>query len=85
MLSEYGQGAERLKYLSEAVLKHFNKDEVNFSLQVSGEEVNILPRTEVKEEYPDGQDQFPCSLNNSITSVGQYYPLYERKQYLNYF
>ena len=78
MLSDYSQAAERLKYLSEAVLKHFNKDEVNFTLQVSGEEVNILPRTEVKEEYQDG-------LNNSITSLGQYYPLYERKHYLNYF
>ena len=85
LLSEYSQQAERLRYLTEAVLTHFNKDQVNFTIQVSGEEVNILPRTDVKEEYQTGQDQFPCSLNNSISSVGQYQPLYERKHYINYF
>ena len=85
LLSEYSQEAERLKYLTEAVLTHFNKDQINFTLQVSGEEVNILPRTEVKEEYQTGMDQFPCSFTNSISSVGQYHQLYERKHYINYF
>ena len=85
MLSQYSQETERLKYLTEAVLTHFNKDQVNFSLQVSGEEVNIMPRTEVKEEYQAGQDQFPFSFNTSISSVGQYHPLYDRKPYQQYF
>lgn len=78
LLSDYSQEAERLKYLTQAVLTHFNKDQINFTLQVSGEEVNILPRTEVKEEYQTG-------LTNSISSGGQYHPLYERKHYINYF
>ena len=81
MLSQYSQETERLKYLTEAVLTHFNKDQVNFSLQVSGEEVNILPRTEVKEEFQAGQDQFPYSS----VGLGQYHPLYERKHFINYF
>ena len=85
LLSEYTQEAERLKYLTEAVLTHFNKDQVNFTIQVSGEEVNIMPRTEVKEEYQAGQDQFPFSFNTSISSVGQYHPLYDRKHYQHYF
>ena len=85
LLTEYTQEAERLRYLSEAVLRHFNKDQINFTLQVRGEEVNILPRTEVKEEYQTGLDQFSCNLTNSISSVGQYHPLYERKHYINYF
>lgn len=84
-MSEYSQEADRLKYLSEAVLKHFNKDEVNFSLQVSGEEVKILPKTEVAEEYQDGRAQFHYSLHSSVSSVGQLQPLYDRKHLINYF
>jgi len=50
LYSVYSMEAERLKKLSETVLNYFNKDNLNFTLQVVGDEVNILPKKEVKEE-----------------------------------
>ena len=88
LLSQYSAEAERLRYLTESVLKFYNKDDLNFTIQVTGEEVNILPKTAVKEECQTGH--FSYSLNslsqneNCITGV-QYDPLYERKHYNNYF
>lgn len=48
----------KLRHITECVLKHFNKDEANFSIQVSGENVNILPRTEIKEEVDHSLETF---------------------------
>ena len=80
LLSEYTSEAERLRYLTESILKFYNKDDLNFTIQVTGEEVNILPVTGVKEEYQCGQ----YSYNDNDRGV-QYNPVYERKHYNNYF
>jgi len=50
LLSVYAGEAEKLQRLTEIVLSHHSKDSNTWSLQVVGEEVMVLPKTEIKEE-----------------------------------
>jgi len=50
LLSVYAGEADKLQRLTEIVLSHHNKDSNTWSLQVVGEEVMVLPKTEIKEE-----------------------------------
>jgi len=50
LLSVYAGEAEKLRSLTEVVLAHHSKDTTTWSVQVVGEEVMVLPKTEIKEE-----------------------------------
>lgn len=69
----YNLEAEKLRHITECVLKHFNKDVANYSLQVSGENVNILPRTEIKEEVDNSLETFhqflPINVNTFYNNL----------------
>jgi len=51
LASVHAAEAEKLASLTDLVLKHHGRDsQSNFTLQVVGETVTVLPKTEVKEE-----------------------------------
>jgi len=59
LLAVYAAEADKLKTLTDLVLSHHSKDNNTWSLQVVGDEVNVLPKTEVKEE-----DALPKPVRN---------------------
>merc|ERR1719427_1412382 len=92
LLALYASQAGRLKKLTEIVLGHHNKDDSNFSLQVDGDEVKILPKAEVKEEDIPQQIENFCMEENSFSQFSflnnnlptqESDTIYQRKQYNN--
>merc|ERR1719427_2270794 len=78
LLSVYSAEADKLKNLTDLVLRHHSKDNSNFTVQVSGDEVNILPKTEVKEE-----DAIPQTVDRYCVDSPSYLPGYSNSN-INY-
>merc|ERR1719318_2245155 len=89
LLSVYAAEADKLKTLTDVVLSHHSKDNNTWSLQVVGDEVNVLPKTEVKEKdilpKPVRRYGMEGHTNTMFNSMGINYQeirqMYPGKQY----
>jgi len=86
LLSMYSAEADKLKTLTDIVLSHHSKDSSAWSLQVEGEEVKVMPKTEVKEEdmlnQPVGSyPMSPASWNTYPSNMGTNYQEHNNQTY----
>jgi len=95
LASVHAAEAEKLASLTDLVLKHHGRDsQSNFTLQVVGETVTVLPKTEVKEEESsseeierysnDGMTSYQPNYNNINPTFQGNSQMYPRKLF-NYY
>jgi len=93
LLSDYSAEADKLKSLTDFVLRQSSKDNNSFTLQVVGDDVKILPKTEVKEEdilpqpvsryrmEDSHSPSYPPTYNNTNINYQENNQMYPRKQF----
>lgn len=72
LVSVHAAEAEKLAKLTDLVLRHHDKDKSNATLQVNGDDVTVLPKTEVKEEDFTLKNDKRCPTEDSPTYLRTY-------------